>query len=410
MILRYRFFSKLLFTIACLSLLFVPARAGEPASAEAEKLLPKTIGDFRAQGAVQLLTENSGAEKPAEIYRVLSSAARTYRSPQGQTLIVRLYLTASDSAAYALLTGFRMAAASDGPAANPQATETAMPAQPVEIGTVAFAAPGRIGFFKGNSFVEISRTNQRSPDDAEMFSLARSLAETLDKGDEDIPVLVKHLPEWESARERAVYAVTSAGLRDAAAAGIGEATVVALDAVDFSGGTEAVVAAYGSMQLVLVEYTTPQLATAADVRILERLKQLGASGQPRPSAYKRVGNYSVFVFNAPDEATAAQLIEQVNYEKVVQWLGLNPRMLERAQREYTQTTGGVILTVVKSTGLSLLICLGIGALFGALIFRRRRAQQSQTDAYSDAGGMLRLNLDEMTPQTDGTRLLSKSDG
>ena len=63
------------------------------------------------------------------------------------------------------------------------------------------------------------------------------------------------------------------------------------------------------------------------------------------------------------------------------------------------------MSVVKASGLSLLICLGVGGVIGAALFSRRRAQQRAAEAYSDAGGMLRLNLDDITPQHDPGRLL-----
>jgi hypothetical protein len=72
--------------------------------------------------------------------------------------------------------------------------------------------------------------------------------------------------------------------------------------------------------------------------------------------------------------------------------------------------GGTILAVIKASGLSLIVCFGIGGLVGALVFKRRRAQAAAIDAYSDAGGMLRLNIDEMTRQTDPGRLLGRGEG
>ena len=40
-------------------------------------------------------------------------------------------------------------------------------------------------------------------------------------------------------------------------------------------------------------------------------------------------------------------------------------------------------------------------------FREALAQQKSLAAFSDAGGMMRLNLDEMTPQTDPKRLIER---
>jgi hypothetical protein len=90
---------------------------------------------------------------------------------------------------------------------------------------------------------------------------------------------------------------------------------------------------------------------------------------------------------------------------VVQWLGENPNILKRAQEEYVNTTLGVLVAVLKASGYALVACLGLGGLAGALLFTRRRSQQN-AEAFSDAGGMLRLNLDELTPETNPARLLS----
>ena len=47
----------------------------------------------------------------------------------------------------------------------------------------------------------------------------------------------------------------------------------------------------------------------------------------------------------------------------------------------------------------------MGGLIGGLLFSYRRAQQKDVTAFSDAGGMLRLNIDEMTAETNPARLL-----
>jgi len=102
---------------------------------------------------------------------------------------------------------------------------------------------------------------------------------------------------------------------------------------------------------------------------------------------------------------ANQLIDQVKYQQVVQWLGKNPYSYREAVAEFTQTTLGVLVSVVKASGIVLVGSLFVGGVFGALLFSRRRAQQQVRDAYSDAGGMLRLNLDEIDPNPDPARLL-----
>ena len=125
---------------------------------------------------------------------------------------------------------------------------------------------------------------------------------------------------------------------------------------------------------------------------------------PRPLVVVLL-NYAVFVFDAPTPEAANQLTDQVKYQQVVQWLGNDPYVYERATREFTETTLGVFVSVVKASGLALVTCLAVGGFFGALLFSRRRSRQRNVEAYTDAGGMLRLNLDEMTPEIDPARLI-----
>ena len=231
------------------------------------------------------------------------------------------------------------------------------------------------------------------------MTLGSALAQRLDKGEGDMPVLVKHLPDWQNAQRSAIYAVNIGALTES----IPNQSI--LNEISFDGDAEAVAAYYGASQLVIVEFNTPQLAGDNDRQIAAKIQELRTQGQPIPNAYRRVGNYSVFVFNAKDERAANQLIDQVKYEQVVQWLGDNPHWYEKAVREWAQTSAGVIVAVLESSGLALISCLAIGGAIGALLFRRRRALQRQAALYSDAGGMVRLNLDDITAISDSNRLL-----
>ena len=215
--------------------------------------------------------------------------------------------------------------------------------------------------------------------------------------EDETPVLIKHLPNWETAGKNARYILTLDELKR----NVVNQPIV--DSVSFEGGTEAVAANYGQGQLVIVEFSTPQFSVENDQRIAAKIQELKGQTQPVPTAYRRIGNYSVFVFNGSDEASANQLIDQVRYEKVVQWLGDDPHMADRLQRYFAQTSAGVLIAVLKSSGLSLLACLAIGGVFGFLLFRQRRAQAAAV--FSDAGGSVRLNLDELTKTSDPSRLL-----
>jgi uncharacterized protein DUF6599 len=340
---------------------------------EAAKTLPDQIESFRARGPAVTPDDDAFETRGLADFGVQARAVRLYVSPSGDLFQVDLIKTINDSGAYSLLTAHRT---------NSQEMKLG------SIGTVYFAETGRIAFFKGTNFVSVTATGKEKSNQDELILLARSLARGLGASEDDIPVLVKHLPSWQTAQAWAHYAVSANALKqDVPGQPI-------LNEVSFEGGTEAVAADYGALHLVIIEFTTPQLAGDNDRRISAKIQELRNAGQSVPSAYRRVGNYSVFVFNAPDEKTAAQLIDQVKYEQVVQWLGENPYWFEKAQRLYAGTTAGVLIAVLQSSGLSVLICLAIGGALGAVLFQRRRKSQMAA-GYSDAGGMVRLNIDEM---------------
>jgi len=217
--------------------------------------------------------------------------------------------------------------------------------------------------------------------------------------EEDIPALIQHLPPPEEAQKNAVFLKNFSDINK-----LGLQQPV-LSAIESGGDADVALANYASSKLLIIEFHTPQLAADNDHRIIARIHELWKLGQPAPAAYRRVGNYSVFVFDAPDEQTAKQLIDQVKYEQVVTWLGENPNILKEAEKRYVNTTLGVLVAVLKASGYAAVLCLGVGGLIGGLLFSYRRAQQKDVTAFSDAGGMLRLNLDELSAETNPSRLL-----
>jgi hypothetical protein len=350
---------------------------------EAAKLLPDKIESFRAIGPAQMPTRGIFEFVSPDEVGAVSSATRTYQDGQNSTFNITVVHLSTESGAYALLTRI----AGDGK----DNIKTGV------VGTAVIVTPRRIEFYKAENLVEISGGTKSPASPDELLRMARTFAAILPTGDDDIPVLVKHLPNLQTPTGGSLYAVTLNGLKNVVP------NQPALDALTFEGGTEAVAAHYGQTQLVIVEFTTPQFSIDNDQHVMAKIQELKGQGQPVPAAYRRVGNYSVFVFNAPDEKSANQLIDQVKYEKVVQWLGDDPHLYERLQRYFAQTSAGVLVSVLKGSGVSLILCVGIGALFGALLFRHRRAQKAA--AYSDAGGSVRLNLDELTSTVKSDRLL-----
>lgn len=215
--------------------------------------------------------------------------------------------------------------------------------------------------------------------------------------DEDgIPVLIKHLPDWENVRNSAVLITSSEEFKKA----LGERPV--FDSIDFSGGTEAVTATYPQGKLLIVEYSTPQASVDTDNKIKQRL----AENAETPSFfYRRIGNYNVFLFDATDEAEANALFDQIKYEKVVQWLGEDPTLLHRAERAIVKGTSDLILGTATAIILGLLFALLTGIAVGLIFYFLRVQKRSTMTAFSDAGGMIRLNLDDLTSDISPNRLL-----
>lgn len=367
-------------------LLTLGTAMAETYSAEMVKVFPARIGGFRQVVSVHSLKSLSdqGMLKPEIVGAEFSGGEAVYESAKGERVLLELVLLKSDADAYSFLTVIAHAAkgSNRGEVLG------------YDVGTASLKTSGQISFFKGPIFVRVS-----SNDSNAMLEFAHLMADQLDKGEADIPALVKHLPDVANAQKKAVFLSRFRSLEAL------EPEQQVLSAINAEGDADAVISDYGSARVLIVEFHTPQLATDNDQRIIAKIHELWKLGQPAPSAYRRVGNYSVFVFGAPDEQTAKQLVDQVKYEQVVQWLGENPYILKEAQRRYAETTLGVFVAVVKASGFALIGCVAMGGLLGALLFNRRRAQQRSVEAFSDAGGMLRLNIDELTPQTDPARLL-----
>lgn len=211
-----------------------------------------------------------------------------------------------------------------------------------------------------------------------------------------IPVLIKHLPDWENVRNSATFTHNVEDLRKV----LGDRPI--FDLVDFSGGTEAVTAPYNQGKLLIIEYTTPQNSVAMDAQIQQRLAEIGGNQQ---IYYRRIGNYNTFVFDAPNEAAANTLLDQIKYEKDVRWLGEDPFLLRRAERNFILTTSDIFLStmivIVSGIGLALFLGLSVGIIY----FYVAKQKRDSMNAFSDAGGMTRLNIDELTAEISPSKFL-----
>lgn len=200
------------------------------------------------------------------------------------------------------------------------------------------------------------------------------------------PVLLKHLPDYEKVRASAVFTTDKAVLQST----IQKQSV--LEVLEFPVGTEAVTAIYPQGRLLIVEYTNPQASTEADSRIQQFI-----TGKPQSDlVYRRIGNYNAFVLDASNADAANGLLDQVKYEKTVQWLGEDPHILKKLERYMMATSRDVAL----STVLAIVIVIGtavlVGIAAGFIFFRVRNQKRAHRTAFSDAGGLTRLNLDGLS--------------
>jgi len=212
-----------------------------------------------------------------------------------------------------------------------------------------------------------------------------------------IPVLIKHLPDWEAVRAQSTFIKNASELRSA----LGQRPI--FDMVDFTPGTEAVTAPYPAGKLLIIEYISPQLSIESDNNVKNFLAQNGDGH----TFYKRTGNYNIFVFDASDEASANALIGQVQYEKNIQWLGDDPFLLHKMERAFVNQTTDLFFSTVEVIALGIVLSIIGGLIVGYVFFLVRERQRQTFHQFSDAGGMTRLNLDGLTPDIAPSRLLNE---
>ncbi len=233
-----------------------------------------------------------------------------------------------------------------------------------------------------------------------LFSVLSPAAQTAVRvsDDDGIPPLIKELPDWETVFDKATITKNSAPLKSA----LGPREVIEL--IDFTGGTQAVTAQYDEGKLLIIEYPTPQASVAADEAFNAKLVE--SPGNPA-TVYRRIGNFNAFVFDAADPVAAGLLLDRVKYEKTVQWLGKDPNYLQKAERYLARSTADLFI----STAVAIVTAFGFavltGIVTGILFYRFRDRQRAAMTAYSDAGGMVRLNLDDLTSPIAADRLLNE---
>jgi len=362
------------------------------ASSSFARLLPETLGGQKATSEIREtsnLSELVGEEAAMyQEYLVTSAASREYSGTR-----IEVFQTQNQVAAFGLFT-FNLGALKSSPLDE-------------ELGSGAARIDNDLVFSKGNFFVRVTDSNSRGSRAtfAAHQALARAVSAAIVPANPAVtrPLLLDSLPARSQVIGSQRYFLGPESMNVFVAH--------SREMFDFAGDAEAVVADYAqavdqqprvdqksnaaqktssNLRFVIVEYHTPQLATDAMTRASGFLSSL-PEGEQQQIILKRTGNYIVEVTAVRDRELAESLVNSVEYPYTVKWLRnplwpTNDPFRARKAAEMLVSTFGLL-------GLILLTVFGVGTVFGATIFLKRRKRQQEV--FSDAGGMLRLDIDQI---------------
>jgi len=259
-------------------------------------------------------------------------------------------------------------------------------------------SPNRHEFHEGSYLVSIeSGSIDKQLDDA----LAENIKKNFVVQSGNLPQLPYHLPQQNKIADSEKYLLGPEALaRLKGFSGL-------KNVIKFAGGVEIVSADYqsagGTMGLMIIEYQTPQTAADGYKAITKYLDSANHDAKEN-RILKRVGNYLVHAINVKDATEAGNLISQIKYDYKVYWEGRkmsdvplefrppDPTLVEDANR--------TLMIMVRSlywVGALMSGTVFLGLLAGGTFFywrRYRRRKLGLDGLFSDAGGSIRLNLDD----------------
>ncbi len=279
-----------------------------------------------------------------------------------------------------------------------------------------FLQPNRREFHEGRYLVSISSDSDRKVIDQTLIDAVKS---NLIGEVGQFPFLPSHLPEQDKIAESEKYIIGPVALAKLKVFGDLK------NLIGFDGGVEVIMADYrngdGIMNLMIIEYHTPQSTSDGYARIESYFNSLPQQEREK-RMLKRVGNYVVEAVNIRDWASAQNIVGQIKYEAKVYWAGRklsdiplefrppDPVALEEARR-----TIQVLLRSFYWIGAMLLSAILLGIIAGSCLFywnRYRRRKLGLDNLFSDAGGSLRLNLDDylLAPEEKSIKHIGRGDG
>jgi len=173
------------------------------------------------------------------------------------------------------------------------------------------------------------------------------------------------------------------------------------------------------MSLVIFEYHTPQLATDGYGKIQNYFESLSLQ-EKNLRLLRRIGNYIVFATNVQDRQSAEGIFSKIKYSPQISWEGkkitdlpIQLRPADPLAFEEASQTAQVIIRTFYWIGVMIFGAILIGFITGSLFFywnRYRRRKLGTDNVFSDAGGTVRLNLDDYLLESKDypTRSISKT--
>jgi Family of unknown function (DUF6599) len=253
-------------------------------------------------------------------------------------------------------------------------------------------------FHQGRYVVRVSSAAANTIPDQQIFE---ALKPNLIGGEGELPSLSRHLPEADKIAESEKYIIGPAAFTRL------KTFSELKDAINFGDGVEVTAADYrnggGQMSLIIVEYYTPQMASYGHARMQDLFNALAQTEKER-RILKRVGNYVVAMSPIHDVPAAENIAGQIKYQKKIYWAGKKftdiPIEFRPDDPLATEESVRTVQVMVRSfywMGAMIISALLIGLFAGVSLFRwkrYRRRKLGTDDLFSDAGGTLRLNLDD----------------
>ncbi|MBI4467720.1 MAG: hypothetical protein HY650_00180 [Acidobacteria bacterium] len=372
--------------LACVTLLggIPPNCAAQVIEVQPEKpvghIFSRVAGEARLQPPVSAIRpsmfesydpERAGMLKEYDVREILLA---DYRLPGGEAIRAELLQAANFASSYGLYSLDR-----------PEAAVSA------GLGGASYETPHSIGLWQGEYYFRA--TCESGVADPHRSRSLRAIAATISRrlavGPYELPPVIRALPESGLVGGSQRFVVGPLGLaRFKGFDNPGDPWRLAGE------GSEAAIGEYGEgpSHLMVAEYHTPQLASDAYARVSEHLKTLPESERNR-RMFEREGNYLIGAFNVEDRAAMQGIIDQIRYRKIVQWL--KPELPAPRLDDGSASAIRYYLTAFLFMGLALLVTIGAGILVGATLFLYRRRRLGAMPGFTDAGGMLRLNLDSL---------------